>query len=222
MPDEGKSTVSVSLASAAALAGSRVLLVECDLRRPSLSTRLGVKSNPGLTDYLQGAALPQDLLQMVPLTPPAGAASQPSAKPIVTSPHPSPRMTSPSTQRKKGGKPQQPQPTAPSMVVISAGSPVTNAPELLQSKRFEDFLDKVSRAYDLVVLDGSPLLSVADPLELAADADGVLLCIRVQRTTRDQARASVAALGHLPERPSGIVVTGLKRGDETYQYYYGY
>jgi hypothetical protein len=57
---------------------------------------------------------------------------------------------------------------------------------------------------------------------LVADADAVLMCVRVQQTTRDQVRAARSALAHLPERPTGAVVTGLRRGDETYEYYYGY
>jgi Mrp family chromosome partitioning ATPase len=109
-----------------------------------------------------------------------------------------------------------------SIVVVPAGTAVSTSPELLQSTRFDHFIEKTSRAYDLVVLDGSPLLSVSDPLEVAASAEAVLVCIRVQQTTRDQARAVRAALSHLPERPTGAVVTGLRRGDETYEYYYGY
>ncbi len=195
LPQEGKSTVAISLASAAALTGARVLLVECDLRRPSFSRRLGLKRAPGLTDYLQGDATPSEILQVVNLRPPLTVFEI--------------------------GKPTGSD-LAGSMVVITAGVPVYNAPELLQSERFNAFLEKVSKAYDFVVLDGSPLLSVADPLELASDAEAVLLCVRVQQTTRDQVRAAKAALSHLPSRPSGVVVTGLRHGDETYEYYYGY
>lgn len=60
---DGKSTVAVHLARAAASAGSSVLLVECDLRRPSLRTIFGeggVKSGErdrgDLTSYLMGAS----------------------------------------------------------------------------------------------------------------------------------------------------------------------
>lgn len=56
LPGEGKSTISVGLASALAREpGRRVLLVEADLRRPSLTPTLGVPRAPGLGEWLSGA-----------------------------------------------------------------------------------------------------------------------------------------------------------------------
>jgi succinoglycan biosynthesis transport protein ExoP len=55
-PDEGKTTVARHLAAAAMRMGSRVLLLEADLRRPSLTQTLALRSQPGLTEVLQGTA----------------------------------------------------------------------------------------------------------------------------------------------------------------------
>ncbi len=52
LADEGKSTVAVNLAATMAQTGAKVLLVGCDLRRPSLSAALDQKETPGLTDLL--------------------------------------------------------------------------------------------------------------------------------------------------------------------------
>ena len=92
--------------------------------------------------------------------------------------------------------------------------------ELLGSQRFRDFLEQVTAAYDSVIIDTPPLLSVSDTLEIVPLVDSILLCIRADQTTRDEARAVKDALAHLPERTTGIVVTGLKPGREhDYGYY---
>ncbi len=51
---EGKSTVALNLAYAQATAGSRVLIVDADLRRPSLHKKTGLKNAYGFSDYLSG------------------------------------------------------------------------------------------------------------------------------------------------------------------------
>jgi capsular exopolysaccharide synthesis family protein len=51
---EGKSTIVANLAVAAARAGKRVVLVDADLRRPSLHTLFGLGPAPGLADVLDG------------------------------------------------------------------------------------------------------------------------------------------------------------------------
>ena len=58
VPGEGKSTVSAGLAVALAKTGSRVLLLEGDLRCPSLAGHLGLKPTPGVTDWLRTGGTP--------------------------------------------------------------------------------------------------------------------------------------------------------------------
>ncbi len=193
LPEEGKSTVSMSLAAASVIAGQRVLLVECDLRRLSFTKRLGISQKPGLTDYLLGEADPRDILQTIELSEPETFGKGSESRPVG------------------------------SLVCIAGGRPVPGPAELLVTDRFQRFVATVRKAYDLVILDGSPLLSVVDPLQLIPHVDGVLICVRIDRTTREEARATKVALGHVPERPTGAVVTGLRRGGGAlYDYYYGY
>ncbi len=51
---EGKSTTAVNLAVAFAQNQSRVLLMDCDLRLPTVSKKLQIKNTPGLTEALVG------------------------------------------------------------------------------------------------------------------------------------------------------------------------
>jgi capsular exopolysaccharide synthesis family protein len=64
-PRDGKTTVARHLARAGAMVGSRVLLLELDLRRPTLSQALGVNPGPGVSDVLIGAVSAADATQTI-------------------------------------------------------------------------------------------------------------------------------------------------------------
>lgn len=62
-PGEGKSTTSANLALALAETGSKVALIEADLRLPKVNEYLNVEGGAGLTDVLIGKAELNDVLQ---------------------------------------------------------------------------------------------------------------------------------------------------------------
>lgn len=62
-PNEGKSTVAANLAHTLAMAGSRVLLVDCDLRRGHLHRLLGLRNETGLTELLSGSCAMEQVIQ---------------------------------------------------------------------------------------------------------------------------------------------------------------
>jgi polysaccharide biosynthesis transport protein len=66
-PGDGKTTVARHLAAAAARMGSRVLLLEADLRRPTIAQQLDVSSGPGVADVLIGALSLVEATQSVDL-----------------------------------------------------------------------------------------------------------------------------------------------------------
>ena len=66
-PGDGKTTVARHLAGAAARMGSRVLLLEADLRRPTIALQLDVSSGPGVADVLIGAVPLGEATQTVDL-----------------------------------------------------------------------------------------------------------------------------------------------------------
>jgi Mrp family chromosome partitioning ATPase/capsular polysaccharide biosynthesis protein len=203
VPGEGKTTVASSLALAMAAAGKRTLLVDCDLRRPTLAGRLGLEASPGISEYLAGNASPEEILRTFEFAEP-------------------PRASDPAAVSSNGHG------TATGvhkLVCIPSGSSTSRAAELLGSNRFKDFIEQVSTTYDAIVLDSSPLLPVADTLEMLPHVDAIVICARESRTTRGQASAARATLSRFPERPTGVVVTGVRprgAGDEIYAYSYGY
>lgn len=188
MAEEGKSTVAACLAVATAEAGRRTVLVECDLRKPVLAKRFGIKGVPGLTDYLTGNAQLPEILQPI-----SSLADR--------------RNGSMNGSDRAAGE-------RPKLVCITAGTNVPRPAALLASERFQVFLAELSENCDTVILDSAPLLPVADTLGIVPHASTVLVCVRLSRTTRDQARATQSALSRLPERPVGLVLTSVGRSED--------
>jgi capsular exopolysaccharide synthesis family protein len=63
VPGEGKTHVAINLAAALAETNARVCLVEMDMRKPTISERLGLVGSVGLTSVLTGQAELDDVLQ---------------------------------------------------------------------------------------------------------------------------------------------------------------
>ena len=62
-PAEGKSTTAIGIARHFAQMGLKVLLVDADLRKPSLHTKLQLSNATGLSNYLTGSSLPPEVIQ---------------------------------------------------------------------------------------------------------------------------------------------------------------
>ncbi len=64
---DGKTTVATRLAEAAVAVGSRALLVELDMRRPTVGRMLGLPPGPGMSEVLRGMVEPSEAIRQVPL-----------------------------------------------------------------------------------------------------------------------------------------------------------
>jgi capsular exopolysaccharide synthesis family protein len=62
-PSDGKSTTAANLAITLADSARRVVLIDCDFRRPALARYMRVEGGVGLSDILVGRAQPVDVLQ---------------------------------------------------------------------------------------------------------------------------------------------------------------
>jgi Mrp family chromosome partitioning ATPase/capsular polysaccharide biosynthesis protein len=219
LPEEGKSTVASFVAFTSAAAGKRTLLMECDLRRPVFADRLGIESSPGLSDLVTGRAEHNAIFQVVRFGDPMSLnGAGPAAKTVAANSE----VGADADQSVTGDSSPESERYMHALTCISAGTHTQHPVEILRSERFGALLKQVRDWYDLVVLDTPPLLSVVDTLELLPHVDSAVICVRVGSTTRQQARSGRAALKRLPERPTGIVVTGTSRATEAEYGYYGY
>jgi len=104
---------------------------------------------------------------------------------------------------------------------LASGAKPPNPTEILQSRVTQELIRELSDSYDMVIIDGPPLLPVADASVLATIADGVILVIQHGKTTRDAVADAVTRLEQVGGRLFGIAVNMIpKRATGGYYYYY--
>jgi capsular exopolysaccharide synthesis family protein len=156
-PGDGKTTVARHLASAAARMGARVLLVEADLRRPTIAQQFDISPGPGLADVLIGAVATNEAVQAVALDLPQPEAVGGRTLDVLVA-----------------GATLPPNPGE----LIETDRRSASAMEVL--------LSVAQSAYDLVVIDTPPLTAVSDAFPLLRKVDGVVIVGRVGRNVRSR------------------------------------
>ncbi|MDX6462281.1 MAG: polysaccharide biosynthesis transport protein, partial [Acidobacteriaceae bacterium] len=106
----------------------------------------------------------------------------------------------------------------PELDILSAGPSSRRVADRI-GMVLRSILDEAEREYDLVVIDSPPLLGFAEPLEIAALADSVIIVARAGRTNRSAVASVVEQLKRVRANIIGIVLNGV-RADMSSQYYY--
>ena len=69
VPGEGKTTTSCNIAAAFSKhLDTKTVIIDCDLRKPTVSKFFNLKNTPGLTNYLSGMCSLEEIVQTVPNT----------------------------------------------------------------------------------------------------------------------------------------------------------
>jgi len=206
-PADGKSTVAWNIAAAAASAGTQTLLIEADLRHPSLAESYGLSSAVGLSSLLAGRASLNESRQTVTAASLlAGGASLNESRQTVT------------VAPARGGSPER------MMDVIVAGPLPPNPHDLIESVAMRDLMHEAEKQYELVVIDTPPASVVSDAIPLVSEVSGVLVVARLSRSKRDSLVHLRNQLRNLDAVILGVVVNfvGGDQGPYGYEYGYGY
>jgi polysaccharide biosynthesis transport protein len=75
----------------------------------------------------------------------------------------------------------------PGLCLVPSGPTTDGLSSLLYSPRLTDFLQRVAKEFDLVLIDAPPMLHFADARVLGRHSDGVILVLRSGHTKRDAA-----------------------------------
>ena len=137
-PHQGKSFTSKNLATVLGMAEKKVLIIDADIRKRSISRALSNTKRQGLTSYLNEEAGTRSLASYV-----------------------------------------EKDNVYPGVDFLPGGIMPPNPTELLMSSRLEELIEEAKQTYDYIVIDTTPMLSVADASIVDRVADVTLFVIRM-------------------------------------------
>jgi capsular exopolysaccharide synthesis family protein len=184
---EGKTTNAISLAINFAQLGMRVLLIDADLRNPSVHRALNLENSAGLSNCLSGAQLSADSFLG---DPELGLLKQASISNIS---------------------------------VLTSGPLPPNPAELLAGSKLGLLLTTAAECFDIAIIDGPPIMGLADVPILSSVVDGTVIVVESGKTRRALVRDALKRLHFARARVLGIVLSKYQaKHGSAYGYGYGY
>lgn len=105
-------------------------------------------------------------------------------------------------------------------VLVGGPGAIPNPARLIESRTMDSVLAAAREAYDLVVIDTPPLMTVPDAFALFGRVDGIIVVGRLRRSERDMARRLCATLVEAQAPLIGVIANGApERGRTGYEYY---
>jgi len=181
-PREGKSTVVANLALTIAQSGRKVIVVDADLRRPSLHRIFRMPNRLGLSSILRREVKLAEAVQERKIYPPQVY-------------HLRDHVSWSRIWRRLDW-----------FEVLTGGPLLPNPVEVLGSSKMTALIEQLKQQYDVVLFDTPALLAVTDAVVLAPVVDGVLLVVGRAQARREAVQAACQQLADVHARTIGVVV----------------
>jgi capsular exopolysaccharide synthesis family protein len=191
---EGKSTVTANLAMTMTQLGKRTLLVDSDLRKPTVARMFGLDKEPGLAEVIVGNYEWREVIRTVTDIVTGGIGMEDLMKTQGIS----------------------------NLHIITSGAIPPNPAELLNSGNMMEFIKEVSEVYDIVLFDAPPVLHVTDAVILGKKVDGVLVIYKAGDIPRTSLKRTVNLLNSVEVDILGIVLNGIRAEISADYYDFGY
>lgn len=108
----------------------------------------------------------------------------------------------------------------PNLRILTCGHEVPNPAELLGSRRMQELIQRLQEEVDLIIIDSPPVLAVTDAQVLGRLAQGVLLVVDANTTSRNEVIRAAEAMRQVNIPLLGAVVNRLSTSSRGYYYYY--
>jgi succinoglycan biosynthesis transport protein ExoP len=175
-PAEGKSLTAIAMAKHFATLGRKVLLVDADLRNPSLHQKLRGDNENGLSNYLTGACTPPEVMQKTEIA---------------------------------------------NLAFIASGPLPPNAADLLGGPRLLSLLSIGCEVFDLILIDGPPVLGLADAQLLSSASSATVFVVAAGSAKLGAIRGALKRLQLSRANLIGAVLTKYDAKRVSYGYGYG-
>uniref|UniRef100_UPI00359F4DD2 CpsD/CapB family tyrosine-protein kinase n=1 Tax=Jeotgalibaca porci TaxID=1868793 RepID=UPI00359F4DD2 len=103
---------------------------------------------------------------------------------------------------------------------LTSGPKPPNPSELLGSKRMNQVIAELKQAYDIIIFDMPPVITVTDAQIMASKVDGTLLVIRENVTNKESVTKAKEALTLVKAHILGTVYNGATQSKDQGYYYY--
>ncbi|WP_230500653.1 CpsD/CapB family tyrosine-protein kinase [Sutcliffiella rhizosphaerae] len=164
---EGKTTIVTQLAVALAENGQNVVLIDSDVKNPTLHKEFKIKNTMGLTNVLTGQKTAEETVNQTNI-----------------------------------GR----------LKVLTSGPIPYNIEKIFKSSVLDELLAKLSKTFDYILIDSSPVLEGNDARIFASKCDGVIMVVRNGKTENQLVLEAKKALEIAKANLLGVILNAKPRG----------